>query len=169
MADRDSAREFSDFVTSRYAGLVRTAYLLVGDRGHAEDLVQSALVRCYAGWDKLAGPQVAEAYTRTTMIRLAQRWGRRRWRGEVPSADVPDSPDSPFLVEQSLDLRRALVGLSWAQRSVLVLRYFDDLTEQQTAQVLGCSVGTVKSRASRGLAQLRATGLLTDLEGTSHG
>jgi RNA polymerase sigma-70 factor (sigma-E family) len=151
--------EFTEFVTSAYPALVRSAYLLVGDRGQAEDLVQSALYKTYVKWDRV---QLPEAYTRTTLLRLAGKAGRRRWRGEIPHAETPadfyeDSSDS-------LDVRTALAQLPWSQRSVLVLRYFDDLTEAQTAEALGCSLGTVKSRASRGLTALRATGLLTDTE-----
>jgi RNA polymerase sigma-70 factor (sigma-E family) len=159
---------FAQFMSARYPALVRTADLLVGDRGRAEDLVQSALYRTLRAWPRLRAPEAAESYTRTTMVRLAGKWRRRRWTGELPAADptpgqvtgaggtVPSwrEPDA------TVDTARALAALTPQQRAVLVLRYFDDLSEARTAEVLGCSVGTVKSRASRALAALRAEGLL---------
>lgn len=154
---------FAEFVSSRYASLVRSAFLLVGDRGHAEDLVQSALAGTFAAWDRLRAVEAAESYTRTTMVRLAGRWGHRRWRGEAPDEQVtvrPGVAGPVSAVERGLDLRMALAQLPLPQRTVLVLRYFDDLSEAETARALGCSVGTVKSRASRGLASLRSAGLL---------
>jgi RNA polymerase sigma-70 factor (sigma-E family) len=159
-AERDS--EFGDFVAARYPSLVRTAYLLTGDRGHAEDLVQAALLRTFHAWRRVDAPDHAEAYVRTAMIRLATRARRRRWVGEVPSADLPDHgrADASNEVAEAAVVRAALTTLPWPQRAVLVLRYFDDLTEAQVAEVLGCSVGTVKSRASRALAALRTAGLL---------
>lgn len=151
---------FAEFVASRYAALTRSAFLLVGDRGLAEDLVQSALLKTLGAWDRLAATQAAEAYTRTTMVRLCVRWWRRKWRGELPAGSderesVADDADAAL----ALDVRVALATLPPAQRAVLVLRFLDDLSEQETARVLGCSLGTVKSRASRGLARLRASGL----------
>jgi RNA polymerase sigma-70 factor (sigma-E family) len=160
----DDREAFSAFVTGSYRSLVRTAFLLVGDPGHAEDLVQSALIRTMRSWSRLRAPEAATAYTRTTLVRLAGRWRARRWHGEIPSVTVPDSPDADPQSATALDVRAALATLPWEQRAVLVLRYFDDLTEADTAQVLGCSLGTVKSRANRALAALRATGLLAATE-----
>lgn len=154
MAESDA---FAEFVADRYSALVRTGFLFVGDRGHAEDLVQSALERTYAHWARLQNLGSADAYTRTTMVRLAGRWSRRRWRGELPSG----APDGVGAVDpvtdraEALDLYAALGRLPWPQRAVLVLRYFEDLSEAETAAVLHCSPGTVKSRASRALATLR--------------
>ncbi len=144
---------FTAFAAARYRALVRTACLLVGDRGHAEDLVQTALVRTYAAWGRLEDPANAEAYARKTLVRAAGRWRARRWRGEVPTEEVPDST-APEMADLR-ELHSALRRLPAAQRAVLVLRYYDDLTEAQTAAALGISVGTVKSRASRALAALR--------------
>jgi RNA polymerase sigma-70 factor (sigma-E family) len=156
-----SSDEFSEFVARSYRPLVRTAYLLVGDAGHAEDLVQSALMRTMRSWHRLRATEAAMAYTRVTIVRLAGRWRERRWRGEIPSDALPDRSDgAESSAVAALDVRAALARLPWAQRAVLVLRYFEDLTEPQTAELLGCSTGTVKSRASRGLATLRETGLL---------
>jgi RNA polymerase sigma-70 factor (sigma-E family) len=151
---------FSEFVAVRYAALARSAFLLLGDRGHAEDLVQSALIKTLAGWSRLASPVAAEAYTRTTMVRLAGRWARRRWRGEIPSDRRQELVDAGTEPDLGLDVHAALATLPWPQRAVLVLRYFDDLSEAETATILRCSPGTVKSRASRAIAQLRTSGLL---------
>ena len=153
MARDDEA--FSAFAAARYRSLVRTAYLLVGDRGHAEDLVQNALLTTYGAWNRLDDPANAEAYTRTSLVRAALRWRSRKWHGEVPTDELPEVPAVPA---DDLDsVRRALAALPAQQRAVIVLRYLDDLSEAQTAEVLGISVGTVKSRASRGLAALRAS------------
>jgi RNA polymerase sigma-70 factor (sigma-E family) len=168
---RSEADTFADFVAARYSAMARTAYLFVGDRGHAEDLVQSALIQTLRAWDRLDATEAAEAYTRTTMVRLAGKWSRRRWRNELPSVltDERTDPHASVDVTDSLDVRAALASLPWPQRAVLVLRFFDDLSERDTATVLGCSPGTVKSRTSRALAKLRTAGLLQPMErGASH-
>jgi RNA polymerase sigma-70 factor (sigma-E family) len=159
----DEPPGFAEFVAARYSALCRSAYLLIGDRGYAEDLVQSALSKTFAAWNRLQAVGAAEAYTRTTMVRLAGRWGRRRWHGEIPDADVMPAEqvgDAGDDVATAIDVQVALSKLPWAQRAALVLRFFDDLSEAQVAQTLGCSPGTVKSRVSRGLAGLRAAGVL---------
>src|SRR6266700_1246636 len=152
--------EFAAFVAARYRALVRTGLLLTGDRGHAEDLAQSALIRTYLAWCRLRAPQNADAYARRTLARLAARSRRRRWNAEIPTehiaAPAAAAPDDGVAV----DVRRALAALPAGQRAVLVLRYLDDQSESETAELLGISVGTVKSRASRGLGQLRRAGLL---------
>jgi RNA polymerase sigma-70 factor (sigma-E family) len=159
--------EFRAFVAARYAALVRTAFGISGDRGHAEDLAQAALIRTYLAWGRLRMPERAEAYARRTLVRLAVRSRQRRWRAEIPASHVAEPashwPDDGLAV----DVRRALAALPAGQRAVLVLRYLDDKSEAETAAVLGISVGTVKSRASRGLGQLRQAGLLT-AEGDRH-
>ena len=157
---------FVDFVAGTYAGLVRTGYLLTGDRGLAEDLVQQCLMTTYRAWRRLDDPANAEAYTRTSMVRLAIRWRRRRWRGEVPTDPMPEASvgDHASGVAVAEVVRRALAALPSAQRAVLVLRFFDDRSEQEIATMLRCSVGTVKSRASRALSALRAQGLVFDQE-----
>lgn len=153
---------FAWFVASSHRPLLRSAYLLVADRGQAEDLVQETLFRTYLAWHRLRAREAALAYARTTLVRLAARRARRRWRGEVPDADagLGAPPAMSRDVDLALDVRAALTRLPWGQRVVLVLRYFDDLSEAQTAAVLGCSLGTVKSRAGRGLQALRAAGVL---------
>jgi len=162
--------EFAAFVAARYRALVRTGLLLAGDLGHAEDLVQSALIRTYLAWGRLRDPASAEAYARRTLTRLAVRARRRRWRGEVATGELPE-PARPGRADGggdlAVDVRRALAALPAGQRAVLVLRYLDDLSEAETARLLGISPGTVKSRAARGLASLRQAGLL-DREGDRH-
>lgn len=109
-------------------------------------------------------PEAAAEYTRTTLVRLAIRWRRRKWCGEVPSAELPERSTLSHSerVGVGVDVMRALAQLPLEQRVVLVLRYFDDLSEAETASVLRCSVGTVKSRTSRALNALRAMTLLID-------
>lgn len=152
---------FARFMADRYPGLVRTAFLLTGDRGHAEDLAQAALLRTFLAWGRLRDPGNAEAYTRTIMARLAIRWGRRRWRGELPVATVdrPPAEDGTGAVDQADLALRALALLPVGQRAVLVLRYYEQRSEAEIARILRCPPGTVKSRGARGLAALRAAGV----------
>ncbi len=153
-ADEDA---FRAFVLARSPALLRSAYVLTGDRGKAEDLVQTALARAYSSWHRIRDPEAAEAYVRTTMNRTAVSWWRRRWHGERPAAVVPDrpAPDSGSSVAERDALDRALERLSPRQQAVLVLRYYEDLSCQDTAEALGCSVGAVKQHTARGLAELR--------------
>ena len=132
MAEPDG---FAEFVSGRYRALVRTAFLFVGDRGVAEDLVQAALLRTYMHWARLRSPDAPDAYTRRTMARLAGRWTRRRWHGEVPHEHVggQEMVDPLPARAGALDLYAALPRLPWSQRAVLVLRYFEDLSEADTA------------------------------------
>jgi RNA polymerase sigma-70 factor (sigma-E family) len=154
--------EFEGFVAAPYAALVRTAFLLMGDRGHAEDLVQATLLKSYVAVGRGARPEALEPYVRTAMLRQAVRWRKRRWWGERPTSALPDTSAASPDVERAAVLRGALMSLPVQQRAVLVLRYYEDRTEAETAQLLGCSVGTVKSRASRAIAALRASDLLTE-------
>jgi RNA polymerase sigma-70 factor (ECF subfamily) len=150
--------DYTAFVALSYRSLLRTAYLLVGDRGHAEDLVQTALVKTYTAWPRLRELARAEAFARTTLVRATLRWRSRRWHGELPSASLPEvavTEDGSLL-----DVRRALANLPPGQRAVLVLRFLDDLSEAQTAHLLGISTGTVKSRTARALAALRTSEVL---------
>jgi RNA polymerase sigma-70 factor (ECF subfamily) len=155
--------EFVMLVRSRSEALVRTARLLTGNWQSAEDLVQAALLRTWERWDHLSDPAAAEAYTRRVMVRLSATWWRRRWHGEIPAETVPDARD-PHDFSQAVgirtDITAALATLPARQRATVVLRFYDDLSEQQTAAALGCSVGTVKSNAARGLAKLRALAAL---------
>jgi RNA polymerase sigma-70 factor (sigma-E family) len=162
--------EFDAFVAARSTALWRSAYLLTGDAHKAEDLLQTALVKTWRRWDRLdqRSHETVEAYVRRALATTYTDWWRRRWRGEVPTADLPDlpdrgaGPDESGRVETRRDVLTALAGLTKGQRAVIVLRYFDDLTEQQTADALGVSVGTVKSQASRAIAALRSSPALAD-------
>ncbi len=163
--------EFERLVTTCYAALVRTAVLLTGDRGHAEDLVQAAPVRTYLAWGRLRSTDSAEAYTRTVMARLAIKWGRRRWRGERPTAVVGDAaaPDEFDDADRADVIVRALRRLPPEQRAVLVLRYWEQRSEAEIAEPVALLDGTVKSRAARAIAALRASGLLTDVQSAMTG
>ncbi|MET9312599.1 SigE family RNA polymerase sigma factor [Kribbella sp. NPDC003505] len=150
------ADAFAEFATSRHGALFRYAYLLTGDRGLAEDLVQEALVKTYVGWRRLRDPNNAEAYTRRAITTTAIGWWRRKsWRAERPNDDVPDRPAAGDDVTARIWLWQELLKLPPRQRAALVLRYYEDLTEPQTAEILGCSVGTVKSQVSDALKKLR--------------
>ena len=158
---------FEEFVAARRQALLRTAYLLTGSAEDAEDLVQVALVKCVPHWRRIADRP--EPYVRQVLARESvDRWRRRRWR-EVSTDRLPDRPGEhrgAGDTEDAVDLRRALATLAPRQRAVLVLRYYEDLTEKETAAALGIAVGTVKSQARDGLARLRA--VLPDLHETAN-
>jgi RNA polymerase sigma-70 factor (sigma-E family) len=149
-------RGFDAFVRGRSTALLRTAYLLTGDRGHAEDLLQGVLERTARRWSSIA--ESPEAYVRKALANAATNRWRQRRPTEVELLDVHDraAPDTASAYAVHDALMRALRALPARQRAVLVLRYFDDMSEAETAAALGCSVGTVKSQASRGLDRLRA-------------
>ncbi|HWD82991.1 MAG TPA: SigE family RNA polymerase sigma factor [Kribbella sp.] len=150
------AEAFAEFATSRHAALFRYAYLLAGDRGLADDLVQEALIKTYVSWHRLRDPANAEAYTRRAITTTAIGWWRRKsWHAERPNDDVPDRPVTGDDSTARIWLWHELQRLPPRQRAALVLRYYEDLTEVQTADVLGCSVGTVKSQVSDALKKLR--------------
>ena len=155
---------FDALVDARATSLLRTAYLLTGDWALAEDLVQTALAKTYLRWHRLRDTEAGEAYVRRVLVTTCGKWRRRKWHGEVPTEALPEpSGTDPYAAtDVRLAIAAALATLPAAQRAVLVLRYFEDLTETQVAAALGCSVGTVKSRASRALDTLRGTGLLDD-------
>jgi RNA polymerase sigma-70 factor (sigma-E family) len=153
---------FEDFVAARRPALLRTAYLLTGDHHDAEDLVQTTLLRVVPKWSAIA--HHPEPYVRKVLVRESvTRWRGRRWR-ERSASQLPEAATSSAHSSDRMVLREALAALSPRQRAVLVLRYYDDLTEQATAELLGISVGTVKSHARDGLARLRdeAPGLLDE-------
>ncbi|GAA3453799.1 SigE family RNA polymerase sigma factor [Dactylosporangium matsuzakiense] len=148
---------FRDFVDARGAALSRAAFLLTGDHHAAEDLVQSALARVLRHWRRIEGGD-PEAYVRRVMYNLQMSWWRRRRVPEHLAATPPDRPGTdPYAAAAlRLSLDRALALVTPKQRAVLVLRFYEDLTEAQAADLLGCSVGTVKRHAHDGLARLRA-------------
>jgi RNA polymerase sigma-70 factor (sigma-E family) len=150
--------DFEQFVSGRSAVLLRTAYLLcAGDRGAAEDMLQDVLERMYPKWRRIRGEP--EAYARAALANeSANRWRRRSRRPrETPLSDAahPEIRGPEREVVQRDEVVRALGELPERMRAVLVLRFFDDLTEADTATALGCGTGTVKSQTSRGLARLR--------------
>jgi RNA polymerase sigma-70 factor (sigma-E family) len=157
--DGMAADEFTEFMLSRWAGLVRFGYGLTGDQGLAEDLAQTALTRAYASWSKVSRAADPDAYVHRIMINS----NRSRFRGrrvpehltdsppDFPGSDLVDGPD------ERAELTAALMSLPAGQRAVVVLRYWMDLSEADTAAALGCSIGNVKSQAARALAKLRAS------------
>jgi RNA polymerase sigma-70 factor (sigma-E family) len=159
-ADVDArAPDFDAFVRARTPALLRSAYLLTGDQHLAEDLVQTALGLTHRAWRNLHVTGNAEAYARKTMYHLqVTRWRRRRIV-ELFTGDVPDRPggqaDHAEQTALRLSLRSALSRLTAKQRAVVILRFFDDLTEAQAAETLGVSVGTIKSQTAKALERLR--------------
>jgi RNA polymerase sigma-70 factor (sigma-E family) len=154
---------FREFVVARSAALVRSAWLLTGNEADAQDLVQTALAKVWSRWPRVVRKDAPEAYVRRVMLSTFLTWTRRRWRAEAPTAVVPEraDPRDEFAEADARgSVQTALRGLPPRQRAVIVLRFFDDLTEAQAADVLSCSVGTVKSQSTKALANLRATPLL---------
>ncbi|HRA75079.1 MAG TPA: SigE family RNA polymerase sigma factor [Propionicimonas sp.] len=147
--------EFTDFVRQASPSLTRTAWLLTGDSHLAAELVQEALVRTYLAWRRVRRGE-ATAYARRVLVNAnIDRW-RRRPPVPSPDLDRPDTTDAEQAVDNRDQVARMLAELPLQQRRVIVLRYFNDLSEADVAEHLGISVGTVKSAASRGLATLRS-------------
>jgi len=149
---------FAEFVAARSAVLLRAAWLLTGDAGRAEDLLQTVLATVWPQWPRIAAGGNPEAYVRRALYTTYLSWWRRRWRFEQPAVQLPEAGDRTDLARDSADrdaVRRALARLSKQQRAVVVLRYVEDLSVAETADVLGCSIGTVKVQASRALNALR--------------
>lgn len=150
--------EFEEYMAARQPSLLRTAYLLTGDRHGAEDLVQTSLAKLYLSWDKVQRRELVDGYVRRIMVNEHNSVWRRAWkRREVPTEAVPDRvgvEDRHDHGERSA-LWEFVQTLPRRQRAVVVLRYYEDLSEAETADLLGISVGTVKSQASRALAALR--------------
>ncbi|GAA4728651.1 SigE family RNA polymerase sigma factor [Phytohabitans rumicis] len=148
---------FRDYVHARVAALSRSAYLLTGDPHLAEDLVQQTLVRVAAHWERILAGGDPDAYVRRTLYHQHISWWRRWRREPVPVERLPEpaavEPHGPL--DTAIAVRGALRRLAPKQRAVLVLRYFEDLTEAQTAVALGVSIGTVKSQTRDALARLR--------------
>lgn len=152
---------FREFVEARSPALLRTAWMLTGDQAAAEDLLQTALARTWPHWTRIADGR-PDAYVRKVMVRVNLSWRARRWNRESPTRDgqTPEpghqaSLDDPGRVDDRLELLDALMSLPVRQRQAVVLRYFDDLSVDAVSEVMGCSVGTVKSQSAKGLARLR--------------
>ena len=156
------SESFEEFVAARGSRLFGTAVLLTQDRGLAEDLVQTSLLKAWGHWSRIEGPP--EAYLRTTMVNTYVNWWRRKWRGELPTDDLPEPPASSPAgdVEARADLRTALARLPRRQRAVVVLRFYEDLPVSDVARLLGCTEGTVKSQTSKALAKLGADDALEE-------
>ena len=152
MAER---AEFDEFVVTRSSRLLRTAYLLTRDWALAEDLLQTALAKSWFAWSRLDDDP--EPYVRKILVNTYASWWRRRWRGETPTESLPESShaDPTGQVDDRHELWQALGRLPRRQQAVVVLRYFEDLSEAQVADTLGISTGTVKSQTSKALARLR--------------
>jgi RNA polymerase sigma-70 factor (sigma-E family) len=153
---------FDDFVAARSRALLRTAYLLTHDHALAEDLLQTSLAKAWFAWKRIDGNP--EPYVRRILVNTYASWWRRKWNGEHPTEELPEHVTEETGAEPT-DLWRAMERLPRRQRAVVVLRYFEDLTEVQTAALLGCSVGTVKSQCSKALAKLRIDPALAEAEG----
>lgn len=148
---------FSDFASARSASLFRLAYLVMGDYQLAQDLVQESLTKTYLAWPRLREVENAEAYTRRVIVTTAISWRRRRSFRERPAETVPDrgTPDPTALLPEVGDLWAAVRALPPRQRTAVVLRHCEDLSEAQTAELMGCSVGSVKRQVSIALGKLR--------------
>jgi RNA polymerase sigma-70 factor (sigma-E family) len=158
--------EFQAYMAARWPVLVRTAYLLTGDRFLAEDLAQTALTRVYASWRRVRRADDVDAYVRRVLVNANSGRFRKRRVAEhlvaVPQDGRSHIPHEPLA--QRSAVTAALAELPPRQRAVVVLRYWEDLSEREVASVLGCSTGTVKSQASKALARLRNSAVLVDPE-----
>lgn len=148
--------DFTTYVAERRARLVRTTVLLGCPRADAEDVVQAALLKCYRSWRRVARADHPDAYVHRVLVTTLADVRARRWNGELPTEALPDHPTNTDAETWAggVAVRRALADLSLEHREVLVLRFFADLSERDTAAALGIAAGTVKSRTSRALAAL---------------
>ena len=148
--------EFSEYVAARRPTLVRTAVLLGCPQPDAEDAVQTALLRCFRAWRRVVRADQPEAYVYRVLVNVLNDARARRWNGELPTEFLPEPPADDTDLTTGLAVRRALAAMSPEHREVLVLRYYADLSERDTADVLRVPPGTVKSRTARALAALAA-------------
>jgi RNA polymerase sigma-70 factor (sigma-E family) len=152
--ERDA--EFSDYMAARQPSLLRTAYLLTGDRHTAEDLVQTALAKLYLSWDKVRRQESVDGYVRRILVNEHNSLWRRPWkRRETTTSELPDRAAPADQPGRDDVLWELVQTLPRKQRAAVVLRYYEELSEAETAEILGVSVGTVKSQTSRALAALR--------------
>ncbi|MEV6491419.1 SigE family RNA polymerase sigma factor [Actinoplanes sp. NPDC051633] len=157
----DHERDYVEFVSARLPRLHRTAYLLCGDPHQADDIVQAAAISLYLHWRRASGADNVDAYLNRILVRRYLDERRRRWSRMLLGDRLPDLPAARAPdVEQRDELLSAIRSLPKGQRAVIVLRYFNDLSVEATAEVLGCSTGNVKSQCARGIVALR--GVLTD-------
>jgi RNA polymerase sigma-70 factor (sigma-E family) len=156
--------EFAEFAAARWARLVRSAVLLGCSPAEAEDLAQTALVRCYVAWPRVTAARDRDAYAYRILLNCHRDSRRRHWWRERPTEELPETPsaDRTGTSDVVVDVERALSRLSTPAREAVVLRYFMHLSEQEMAAVLGVAPGTVKSRLSRALAELSRDDSLAD-------
>jgi RNA polymerase sigma-70 factor (sigma-E family) len=161
--DEPGREAFRAYVVARSSALLRTAYLLTGNRADAEDLLQTALAKTYLSWDRIRDREALDGYVRRTMVNTQTSFWRRK-RPEALYDDMPEVPTPDRTSDSDLHdaLWKALALLPARQRAAVVLRYYEDLSEAETAAVLGVSIGTVKSTTSRALAKLRDDASLRD-------
>ena len=155
-AARDA--DFSAYLAAREPALLRTAYLLTGSRADAEDLLQTAMAKLYLAWDRVRDRESVDAYARRIIVNEHHSLWRRAWKRQETTVDeVPERAAHEDAYDDGRDaaLWSFVQSLPRRQRAVVVLRYYEQLSEAETADVLGCSVGTVKSQGSRALAALR--------------
>lgn len=166
LADEVDREEFAAYFGARLDVVRRTAYLLCGDWHLAEDLAQNALIRLAGSWHKLREPAAVDAFVRTCLVRAYFAESKRAWRRRERSmAEPPEplsTPDTADQVTRRMVAVQALASVPPKQRAALVCRFFWDLDCAETARVLGCSRGTVKSQTARGLAALRSAGVVGD-------
>jgi RNA polymerase sigma-70 factor (sigma-E family) len=148
---------FRDYVAARSRALLRTAYLLTGNTADAEDLVQAALAKTYLAWDRIEDRGALDGYVRRAIVNTHISWWRRRRVEEYPTDEIPDQAVADHANTSDLQesMRRAVDRLPQRMRAAVVLRYYEDMTEAEVADVLGVSLGTVKSTVSRAVAKLR--------------
>jgi RNA polymerase sigma-70 factor (sigma-E family) len=161
--DAQAREAFQAYVVGRSPALLRTAYLLTGNRADAEDLLQTALAKTYLAWDRIREREALDGYVRRVLVTTQTSFWRRK-RPESLYDELPESAGRDALADADLHdaLWTALGRLSRKQRAAVVLRYYEDLSEAETARVLGVSVGTVKSTTSRALTLLRTDPTLRD-------
>jgi RNA polymerase sigma-70 factor (sigma-E family) len=159
---------FSAFVEARWPRLVRAAVLLGCSTAEAEDVAQTTLLRCLTHWRRVERADDRDAYVHRVLVNTFTSSRRRRWTGELATADVPErtTPDATDSVDTADAVLRGLGPLTEDQRTAVVLRYYVHLTEEQMATALGVARGTVKSRLSRALAALVTDPSLAELGGT---
>jgi RNA polymerase sigma-70 factor (sigma-E family) len=148
---------FREYVRARRRALLRMAYLLTGNLADAEDLVQSALAKTYLAWDRIEDRRALDGYVRRAMVNTQISWWRKRRLDEFPTDELPDQAavDQSISSDMQEALRRAIDRLPERMRAAVTLRYYEDMTEAEIAEVLGVSLGTVKSTVSRAVAKLR--------------
>jgi RNA polymerase sigma-70 factor (sigma-E family) len=156
--------EFAEYASMRWTALVRASVLLGCSPADAEDLAQTALLRCYQAWDKVVRAHDRDAYVYTVLVNCLRDSRRRRWHGETPTESMPEpaEQDRTGDVDVVDAVDRALAQLGDDARAAVVLRYYGHLTDEQTADALGVPLGTVKSRIARALERLSADPALSE-------